>query len=86
MSDSAPGSRTNTMVHGRSTKGKRMVAEKGAGMVRSMKRKRRGEKLDRDDMKVIAGLSGGSHPVGGGTASVPKHAKKVTLAFGKVGE
>ncbi len=86
MSDSAPGSRTNTMVHGRSTKGKRMVAEKGAEKVRSMKRKRRGEKLDRDDMKVIAGLSGGSHPVGGGTASVPKQAKKVTLAFGKVGE
>lgn len=48
------------MIRGRSTKGKRMVAEEGAGKVRSMKRKRRGEKLDRDDMKVIAGLSGGS--------------------------
>lgn len=69
MSDSAPSSRTNALIHGHSKKGKRTVAEKGAGKVRHMKRTRRAEKLDRDDMKVIAGLGGGNHPADEGAAA-----------------
>lgn len=71
------------MIHGRSAEGKRTAAEKGVGKVRSMKRKRRGEKLDRDDMKVIAGTSGGSL-VADGQVVVPKNGKEEGLGLGKV--
>lgn len=83
MSELTPGCRANTINNGNSAVGKRTAAEKGTGKFRSMKRKRRGEKLDRDDMKVIAGTSGGSL-VADGQVVVPKHGKEEGLGLGKV--